>query len=152
MIAIITKEELRGLLPHTGEMCLLDTVEEWTLDHIRCTTFAHRNAHHPLRRQEQLWALHLVECAAQAMAVHDALVARASDRKQKAIAQSGVLGALRDVRLYASRLDTLAGPITVVAHRRLATSDGLICDFATRHDERPLCEGRIIVSLGPIAE
>lgn len=142
---MIAKEQLRALIPHAGDMCLLDTVEEWTADDIRCTTLTHLAPHHPLRRQERLAGLHLVEYAAQAMAVHGALLAHGGER---GTAQPGMLGALRDIRLFVTHIDTLSGPLTVNAKRRLARADGLVYDFKIDNGGRLLCEGRVVVALG----
>jgi len=155
---MIAKEQLRGLIPHAGDMCLLDAVEEWTTEHIRCTSRTHLAKSQPLRREGQLAALHLVEYAAQAMAIHGALLARSElhDRKDGIGSppqqpQPGMLGALRDIRLHAVRLDTLTAALTVQATRRLARADGLVYDFkveGAKDDERQLlCEGRIVVAL-----
>jgi predicted hotdog family 3-hydroxylacyl-ACP dehydratase len=142
---MIQKDQLRTLVPHAGEMCLLDSIDEWTADEIRCTACTHLAPHNPLRRQRELSALHLVEYAAQAMAAHGALLAQGSEQGQ---AQPGMLGALRDIRFHCERLDLLTGPLVVVATRRLARADGLVYDFKIDTDERALCEGRVIVALG----
>lgn len=142
---MIPKDQLRTLIPHAGEMCLLDSVDEWTVDEIRCTSRTHLAPQNPLRRQQQLSALHLVEYAAQAMAAHGALLAQGSEQGQ---ARAGMLGALRDIRLHCERLDSLNGPLSVVAKRRLARADGLVYDFKIDADQRVLCEGRVIVALG----
>jgi predicted hotdog family 3-hydroxylacyl-ACP dehydratase len=159
---MIAKEQLSTLIPHAGDMCLLDAVEEWTLDRIRCVTRTHLAPSHPLRRQGQLAAVHLVEYAAQAMAAHGAL----RSRHDKSVLQQqgsgpehgpqtqltppppqpGMLGELRDIRLHATRLDTLTGPLTVAASRRLGRADGLVYDFAIDHEGQLLCEGRIVIA------
>jgi len=153
---MIANEQLRGLIPHAGDMCLLDAVDEWTAEHIRCTSRTHLAKSNPLRRAGQLAALHLVEYAAQAMAIHGALLARAAlhDLKDGTSSppqpQPGMLGALRDIRLHAARLDTLDAALSVQATRRLARADGLVYDFrveSTMDDRQLLCEGRVVVAL-----
>jgi predicted hotdog family 3-hydroxylacyl-ACP dehydratase len=140
---MLDKAQLGALIPHAGSMCLLDTVEEWTADAIRCTSYTHRDPANPLRSNGMLAALHLVEYAAQAMATHGALLAQGGP-------QAGMLGALRDVRLYTNRIDDLPDALIVNASRRLARSDGLIYDFTVQlHGSSPrlLSEGRISVVL-----
>jgi predicted hotdog family 3-hydroxylacyl-ACP dehydratase len=144
---MISKEQLRTLIPHAGDMCLLDTVEDWSVDHIRCTTRMHEAVPHPLRFQNRLTALHLVEYAAQAMAAHGALLAKNRNASMSRT-QHGALAAVRNVRLHISRLDKLDGPLTVEAQRRLSRDDGSIYDFQVRHAELPLADGRIIVAFG----
>jgi predicted hotdog family 3-hydroxylacyl-ACP dehydratase len=140
---MIGKTELAALIPHAGSMCLLDAVEEWTAEWIRCTSSTHRSAANPLRRGDTLSALHLVEYAAQAMAVHGALLANSGP-------QPGMLGVLRDIRLYVDRIDDLPDSLVITATRRLARSDGLIYDFAVElhgSAKRLLGEGRISIVL-----
>ena len=139
----LDKPQLRGLIPHAGSMCLLDTVEDWSADLIRCTSATHRDVGNPLRHNGELAALHLVEYGAQAMAIHGALLAQGGP-------QAGMLGALRDIRLHVARIDDLGDILIVSATRRLARADGLIYDFVVELGEslrRRLCEGRISVVL-----
>jgi predicted hotdog family 3-hydroxylacyl-ACP dehydratase len=141
--SMLDKSQLGALIPHAGSMCLLDAVEDWTGDGIRCSSYTHRDPANPLRSDGVLAALHLVEYAAQAMAAHGALLAQGGP-------QTGMLGALRDVRLYANRLDDLPAALIVNATRRLARSDGLIYDFTVHLQGSPvrlLSEGRISVVL-----
>ncbi len=140
---MLDKAALAALIPHAGSMCLLDAVEEWTADWIRCTSTSHRAATNPLRRDGQLASLHLVEYAAQAMAVHGALLAQGGP-------QAGMLGVLRDIRLHVDRIDDLSEHLIVTATRKLARADGLIYDFHIElhgSPPRPLSEGRISVVL-----
>lgn len=140
---MLDKAALAALIPHAGSMCLLDTVEEWTAEAIRCTSLTHRDPSNPLRRNGSLAALHLVEYAAQAMAVHGALLAAGGP-------QPGMLGVLRDIRLHVERIDDLQSQLVVRATRRLARADGLIYDFNVKLNGSPnrlLSEGRISVVL-----
>jgi len=152
---MIAKEQIRGLIPHAGDMCLLDAVENWTAEDIQCVTRTHLAVTNPLRRDGQLASLHLVEYAAQAMAIHGALLARAAIHDSKdsnsapSTPQPGMLGALRDIRLHVARLDAVAGALLVNATRRLARADGLVYDFSvlSENDRQALCEGRVVVAL-----
>jgi predicted hotdog family 3-hydroxylacyl-ACP dehydratase len=142
-LSMLDRAQLAALIPHAGSMCLLDGVVEWTAEWIHCETNTHRDPDNPLRRRDELAALHLTEYGAQAMAVHGALLAQAG-------AQPGMLGALRDIQLHVRRIDDLTDTLSVTATRRLARSDGLIYDFAVRLRNSPtslLCEGRISVVL-----
>jgi predicted hotdog family 3-hydroxylacyl-ACP dehydratase len=144
---MLDRAALSALIPHAGSMCLLDAVEEWTAEWIRCASSTHFDPSNPLRLDARLSALHLVEYAAQAMAVHGALLAQGGP-------QPGMLGVLRDVRLHVDRIDALRAPLIVTATRRLARADGLIYDFnVVLHGSppRPLSEGRISVVLHAMA-
>lgn len=137
----IDRERLLTLLPHSGSMCLLDRVTEHSEQSIQCTTGSHRHPGNPLRRAGQLSALHLAEYGAQAMAAHGALMAGG-------YAQPGMLAALRDIKLYVERIDTIDTELIVRATLRLAQRDGSLYDFNVHGDGRLLCEGRIAVALG----
>jgi predicted hotdog family 3-hydroxylacyl-ACP dehydratase len=140
---MLDKAAIAALIPHAGSMCLLDVVTEWTAEWIRCTSLTHLDPNNPLRSNDSLAALHLVEYAAQAMAVHGALLAGEGP-------QPGMLGVLRDVRLHVERIDDLQAPLIVTATRRLARADGLIYDFSVDlqvSPTRPLSTGRISVVL-----
>ncbi len=142
---MLDKAALAALIPHAGSMCLLDAVEEWTGERIRCTSLTHCDPSNPLRKHGALAALHLIEYAAQAMAVHGALLAGDGP-------QPGMLGVLRDIRLHAERIDDLRTPLIINATRRLARADGLIYDFVVELNGPPnrlLSEGRISVVLRP---
>jgi predicted hotdog family 3-hydroxylacyl-ACP dehydratase len=144
---MLDKAALTALVPHAGSMCLLDCVEEWTAEWIRCTSATHSDPANPLRKNAVLSALHLVEYAAQAMAAHGALLAQGGP-------QPGMLAVLRDVRLHVDRIDDLSGRLVVTATRRLARTDGLIYDFNVElhgSPTRPLSEGRISVVLHAVA-
>lgn len=109
---LIGKEEIRRLIPHAGSMCLIDAVSGWDPEAIVCVASSHRHPDHPLRRDGQLAAMHAFEYAAQAAAIHGALLARAIGRRPIV----GYLGTLRHARLGVARLDTIAADLEVNAH------------------------------------
>ena len=61
-------------IPHKGRMCLLDDVLSWDRSRIRCRSAQHRTPDNPLRAHGRLGAACGIEYAAQAMAVHGALL------------------------------------------------------------------------------
>ena len=98
----LVKSEICHLLPHTGDMCLLDTVRQWSDEEIVCDTSSHRDPANPLRCGDRLAAVSGVEYAAQAIGVHGRLVAR-NDAKPTA----GFLASLREL-LYPLKFDSVA--------------------------------------------
>lgn len=62
-------------IPHQGDMCLLDRVVKWDEQRIQCQAGSHRLGDNPLRSRDRLSAACGIEYAAQAMAVHGALLA-----------------------------------------------------------------------------
>ena len=97
----INKAEIRTLIPHSGTMCLLDSVIEWDDRSIVCSSNTHRDPENPLRCDGRLSAVHAFEYGAQAAAVHGGLRARSVG----VTAPPGYLAALRDARLHVMRLD-----------------------------------------------
>lgn len=138
---MIEHEELCSLIPHAGSMCLLETVEKWDEANIVCTSGSHRAASNPLRSGGQLTALHGVEYAAQAMAVHGGLQARERGESNP----PGFLAALRDVKLYVERLDTVDGMLRIEASELMRSGGSFIYEFRIEANGRILLEGRLTV-------
>src|SRR5438132_7351407 len=109
----INKAEIRTLIPHSGLMCLLDSVIRWDDKSIACTSETHRDAANPLRREGRLSAVHAFEYGAQAAAVHGGLRARETG----ATAPPGYLAALRDAHLYVQRIDDIDSSLEIFAIR-----------------------------------
>ena len=137
----INKAEIRTLIPHSGLMCLLDEITQWDDGSITCVTNTHRDPANPLRRDGRLSVVHAFEYGAQAAAVHGGLRARSV----AATAPPGYLAALRDARLYATRLDDIQTALQVHALRLFG--DGVNCVYECRVSarERLLAEGRVTI-------
>jgi predicted hotdog family 3-hydroxylacyl-ACP dehydratase len=123
-------------------MCLLDGVESWDVQRVRCVASSHRAADNPLRSHGRLAAACGFEYAAQAMAVHGGLLA-----KEGAPVRSGFLASIRNAVLHVGRLDDIAADLIVEAE--LVSPDGnvVLYDFAVRAEDRMLLEGRAAVIL-----
>ena len=141
-------------IPHKGRMCLLDEVLSWDARHIRCRSATHRTADNPLRAHGRLGAVCGIEYAAQAMAVHGALVA-ASAPLASAMSTSvrgsagpiGYLASVRNVALYVTRLDDLQTDLIALAER--VTGDGrtVLYEFSVWGAEQQLLSGRASIVL-----
>jgi predicted hotdog family 3-hydroxylacyl-ACP dehydratase len=133
-------------------MCLLDRMSAWDESHIACVAINHRDSRHPLRSATGLLASATIEYAAQAMAVHGGLSARAAGNE----AAPGFLASARDVRLACLRLDDLppATPdeLVVVAERQGGDATRLLYAFRVSHGGRELATGRVAVVLGVAGE
>jgi predicted hotdog family 3-hydroxylacyl-ACP dehydratase len=138
----LTKSEICSLLPHTGEMCLLDAVERWNDDEIVCRVTSHRDPANPLRREGVLAAIAGVEYAAQAIGAHGRL---ASSNQSKPAA--GFLASLRDVALAVDRLDDVADTLTVHVQRLADSGESVMCRFSIRAHDRELVSGRATLLL-----
>src|SRR5438046_9407188 len=110
---LINKPEIRTLIPHSGLMCLLDSVTEWDDQSIICISNTHRDPDNPLRRDGRLSALHAFEYGAQAAGVHGGLRARSVGMA----APPFYLAALRDAHLQVTRLDDIDSPLEIRAQR-----------------------------------
>ncbi|MEZ0189541.1 hotdog family protein [Ralstonia solanacearum] len=129
-------------IPHSGAMCLLDTVVAWDDARIRCTATSHRDPGNPLRADGRLAAVCGIEYAAQAMAVHGAILGNAQDRPR-----AGFLASVRSVEAHVERLDTLDAPLTIEAERIGGDGNNVLYRFAVHCGERVLLSGRAAVVL-----
>ena len=111
-------------LPHAGRMCLLERVLYWDERSIRCNAFSHRAADNPLRNAAGLATLAAIEYAAQAAAVHGALV------RNDTSPRSGVLAALKNVTATRPWLHQMTDEIVVEATLLHTDPAGGIFDFA----------------------
>jgi predicted hotdog family 3-hydroxylacyl-ACP dehydratase len=139
----INKAEIRTLIPHSGSMCLLDSVTQWDDRSIVCVTNTHRDPANPLRRAGRLSALHAFEYGAQAAAVHGGLRARSAG----ATAPPGYLAALRNVRLHAARLDDIDGSLEIFASRLFGDSANTVYECRISAGNVLIAEGRITIIL-----
>jgi predicted hotdog family 3-hydroxylacyl-ACP dehydratase len=139
----IKKAEIRTLIPHSGLMCLLDSVIQWDDRSITCISNTHRDPANPLRRHGRLSALHAFEYGAQAAAVHGGLRARAAGTT----ATAGYLAALRHARLHVEYLDDVPSPLQVSADRSFGDSANTIYECRVSAGETLLAEARIIIML-----
>lgn len=133
----IDRDEICSLIPHSGGMCLLDSVLDWDETDILCSTLSHRNPENPLRRNGRLASVHLLEYGAQAMAVHGGLMARREGRQ----VESGYLASLEDVRLHCEYLDRFDEPLKIWASRIAELPGVYKYRFMVAVNDRPLASG-----------
>lgn len=146
MRAPLDADAIRARIPHRGRMALLAQADDWNDTGIRCLVTAHAAPDHPLRGRHGLLATAGIEFAAQATALHQALVAEA--RADGGGVRPGFIASVRDVRLHRLRLDDVAGALTVSAERLLAADRQAQYRFSiTDHAGRALVEGRLTVVL-----
>lgn len=138
---LISRHELCALIPHDGSMCLLDGVEAWDAQRIVCVSNSHIDEANPLRHEGVLAAVHGVEYAAQAMAVHGGLLAREAGEENPA----GFLAALRDVRLNTERLDEHGEPLRIEATELMRSGGSFMYEFTVSAAGEELLSGRITV-------
>jgi predicted hotdog family 3-hydroxylacyl-ACP dehydratase len=129
-------------IPHQGTMCLLDGVESWDAQRIVCSTASHRSFDNPLRAHGRLATACGIEYAAQAMAVHGALLAG-----EDGAVRQGMLASARGVQAQVARLDDIAEDLTIEAEHVGGDENNLLYRFSIRAIGRLLLEGRAAVVL-----
>ncbi|QYY28970.1 hotdog family protein [Cupriavidus pinatubonensis] len=129
-------------IPHQGSMCLLDSVLDWDADFIRCQATSHRSVDNPLRAHGRLAAVCGVEYAAQAMAVHGAVLQQGGERPRM-----GYLASVRKLALDVERLDDIDGPLTIEAHRVSGEGSNVLYAFEVSGGGKRLLSGRAAVIL-----
>jgi predicted hotdog family 3-hydroxylacyl-ACP dehydratase len=135
-------DQVYAKLPHGGDMRLLDQVLDWDRDGIRCVTGSHRSEANPLRRGDALAAVHAVEYAAQAAAVHGVL---------SSVLDGGpvlLLAAVRDLELDLERLDTLPQPLEINARLEARAGANAVYRFALHSSGRGCARGAITLMQG----
>lgn len=136
------KTDFIDLIPHAGDMCLLDGVDRFDDDTIHAWSSTHVSPTHPLRGPDGMHAVHLAEYGAQATAVHGALkAAREGGRPPR----PGMLVSLRGVVLAVQRVDDLPGRLDVYAQCLMADDNGAQYTFHIEHDGRKIASGRVAV-------
>jgi predicted hotdog family 3-hydroxylacyl-ACP dehydratase len=141
---MLNGEALCARLPHAAPMCLLDELIEWDAASVLCRTRTHQDSANPLRRDGRLAAIHAIEYACQAAALHSALAPRAG-RSGEAEVPRALLAAVKDVRFAGERLDAMADPLQVAAWRELTLGPSAIYGFRIECGGRTLAEGRLTV-------
>lgn len=139
---MLAKTDFIDLIPHAGDMCLLDGVMAWDASSIHAISTGHVLASHPLRGGDGLHAVHLAEYGAQAMAVHGALRARERGETEP---RPGMLVSLRGVKLMVQRIDTLEGTLDVYAECLIADENGAQYAFRIAHEGVDIASGRAAV-------
>jgi predicted hotdog family 3-hydroxylacyl-ACP dehydratase len=148
----LTRAGIAALIPHSGPMCLLARLDAWDAQHIVCAATNHRDAEHPLRTRRGLLAPCAIEYAAQAMALHGALIGQAAGSPPS----PGYLASARGVQLHVLRLDDLPPPargadeLRIEATRQAGDARQILYAFTVRHGERLLAEGRATVVLNTV--
>ena len=148
MMATLNKTEIAARIPHSGPMCLLDRVLSWNNETIICEANNHRDINHPLARDGVLDAMAAIEYAAQAMAVHGALIAENSALIAASDApKMGYLASVRDVTCAIPFLHELNSPLRIEATRLIGEETRVLYEFKVSAGEQRCAEGRAAVVL-----
>ncbi len=131
-------DQIERLIPHSGSMCLINRVDYWDEQTIRCAATSHKDPDNPLRLDGKLSSIHLLEYGAQAMAIHGGLLTKTT--------ASGVLAAVRNVDITIDTLDNVHDEIIIIANVEINTSTGAIYQFViTDADANTLLKAKATV-------
>ena len=130
-------------IPHQGNMCLIDHVISWDAQTITCSANSHQLSSNPLRYREQLSTACGIEYAAQAMAIHGALLAPADQERPRA----GFLVSIRGANIHRARIDDIKQALTIRVERIHGGDDNILYAFTLHADDCLLLDGRAAVIL-----
>lgn len=139
---MLDRDWIAARIPHGGAMCLLDAVVAWDAQRIRCEATSHLRPDNPLRSKGRLASVCGIEYAAQAMAVHGALVGEEGTRPRV-----GMLTSVRGVQIHVDNLDALAAPLDIEAERMGGDDVTVLYRFTVHCAGRLLLSGRAAVIL-----
>jgi predicted hotdog family 3-hydroxylacyl-ACP dehydratase len=127
-------------------MCLLDEVLRWDVTRIECRSATHRALDNPLRAQGRLGSVCGIEYAAQAMAVHGALIAPGTSTPSL-----GYLAGVRRVVLHVARLDDVETDLFISGERINGDEATVVYEFSVRSEAAALLSGRATIVLNAAA-
>jgi predicted hotdog family 3-hydroxylacyl-ACP dehydratase len=136
----LDRATIERLVPQAGVMCLLDAVSHWTPASIVCTASA-PGADHPLARDASVPGIASCEFAAQAAAIHGALIEHALGPRP------GVLAKLMGIEVHAHEFPR-GEQVIVRADMLSRVAAGCLYAFEVRAGERQVCQGRLMVAFG----
>jgi predicted hotdog family 3-hydroxylacyl-ACP dehydratase len=134
----LDRAAIAGSLPHAGDMCLLDAVQQWDATDITCVAAA-PSAAHPLARGGVVPAVAAAEYAAQATAMHGALLGGHRT-------PAGMLAKLSNVELHAKCIPAGGGLLAVHARLLGRNASGCLYDFEVDCANHPILSGRLMVA------
>ena len=143
-MTVLDHPEIAALIPHSGSMCLLDSVLAWDATSLRCLSQCHRLPDNPMRRAGgMLGAACGIELAAQAMAVHGRLLSGDTGAPVR-----GALASVRDIHLRTETLDEIEGDLIIDALRLMGDGQGATYRFVISSGSAEVLSGRATVLLG----
>ena len=145
-LPLLDRAAIAARIPHQGSMCLLEAVTAWDDSRIECRATSHTDPTNPLRFADVTVSFTGAEYAAQAMAIHGALLAGTDGAPRQ-----GYLASVRGVTLHVDRLDTPPQALTVRAERLSGDANNILYQFSLSHGADCLLEARAAVILDAAA-
>ena len=137
---LLNRAQIAALIPHGNAMCMLDEVVSWSAEQIHCRSCDFANSDNPLFENGQLETVLLLEYAAQAAAVHAALLQSTLGESRPAY-----IGAVKNVELLKPVSDNYTA-IEIEAHCLLNNSSGAIYEVVAQQHGDILIRGRLILN------
>lgn len=135
---MLGRAAIESRVPQAGDMCLIDAVRQWDAKSIVCTAPPVGTAH-PLARGDLVPVVVAAEYAAQAAAIHGALL-------DGDFAPVGLLAKLSNVTLRSKPLSAEDGPLAVRAQLVSRGASGCLYDFEVSSALQPVAHGRLMVA------
>lgn len=139
-----SRDWIAARIPHQGQMCLLSRVVAASPGGVTCLAVSHLATDNPMRLDGQLGAACGIEYAAQAMALHGALMAELRGVERS---KMGFLVSVRAVSMHVSRLDDVAGELSVSVQCEADNGDHCVYGFNLSAAGGPVLDGRAMVML-----
>jgi predicted hotdog family 3-hydroxylacyl-ACP dehydratase len=136
---MLNRQQIESRIPHAGAMCLLDSVQQWDAHSIDCRA-ALPDAQHPLAGPQGVSAVVAVEYAAQAAAVHGALLDGTEAPRR------GMLVTLREVDLAPRTIDVAGDDLSVRAELLSRVPAACMYHFEVLDRQGCIARGRLTVA------
>ena len=135
----VTKAQIVTLVPHAGNMCLIDEVITWNDTHIECMACLSAQSYHPLCLDGELSVIHLLEYGAQAMAVHAGLLRHNTPHNDRhSTPVPGFLAAIRDARFFIESLHGCDHELHIQAYALIHSANGVVYELTIADDQHTL--------------
>lgn len=144
-VVTIDRAWIERHIPHQGLMCLLDRVEHWDEQEIICIATSHVRTDNPLRCNDRLGITTAIEYAAQAAAVHSALLMAGGKLSE------GFLTSVRNVQWHSQHIDQAGDTLTVRATRLSGNDMTVLYAFVICAGTQSIIDGRFGIFLNSAA-
>lgn len=139
MTVKMTADEIATLIPHGRGMSMISEVVAWDANTIHCRSDRLSEPENPLSENGELTAIVLIEYAAQAAAVHGALLNSALGENRPAY-----IGAVKNIELFVQQANNRES-IDIHADCLMNNGAGAIYEVAIQQQQM-LLRGKLILS------
>jgi len=145
----LNSRQICDLIPHADDMCLLDTIVSWDKSQLVAETLSHTKTNNPLRCGDSLNSIHGIEYAAQAMAVHSALL-KIEKNSQDKTKKGGYIATVRNVQIQSEYLYSPSSgllPLIISVQVLIQDKQGYTYQFSVTQNNQHLLSGKITIFL-----